>query len=107
MKHFLVDIHYLIPVEQLTEVLIEHRAFLQTGYDMGILLMSGPKEPRTGGFVIARSDSQVDLESFFKNDPYAIKKVATHSFIEFNPVKFQPWIENWVIGKDVILPGGN
>ena len=99
MKHFLVDIHYLLPFEQLTDILPEHRAFLQTGYDMGILLMSGPKEPRTGGFVIARSESQATLESFFENDPYKTKKVASHSFLEFNPVKFQPWLDDWIKGS--------
>jgi uncharacterized protein YciI len=101
MKHFLVDIHYLIPVDQLADVLPAHRAFLQTGYDMGILLMSGPKEPRTGGFVVARSESQAALEAFFDNDPYEINKVASHTFVEFNPVKFQPWMEEWIKGNQV------
>ncbi len=50
MKHFLVDIHYLVPVEQLADILPDHRAFLQTGYTLGLLLFSGPKEPRTGGW---------------------------------------------------------
>ena len=53
MKHFLVDIDYLVPVEELAEILPRHRAFLQTGYDKGILLCSGPKEPRTGGLAVA------------------------------------------------------
>lgn len=101
MKHFLVDIHYLFPYEQMANLVPEHRAFLQTGYDKGTLLMSGPKESRTGGYVIARSESLAALEVFFDNDPYKIKKVATHSFIEFNPVKFQPWLEEWVNGIQI------
>ena len=99
MKHFIVDIHYLVPFEQLSDILPYHRAFLQTGYDQGIILMSGPKEPRTGGFVIARSESLATLKSFFENDPYKTKKVASYSIEEFNPVKFQPWLENWTKGK--------
>ena len=98
MKHFLVDINYLLPFEQIADILQDHRAFLQTGYDKGILLMSGPREPRTGGYVIARAESQAALEAFFENDPYKIKKVATHSFVEFNPVKFQPWLDDWIKG---------
>jgi uncharacterized protein YciI len=101
MKHFLVNIDYLLPFEQIADILPDHRAFLQTGYNKGILLMSGPKEPRTGGFVIARSDSQEALEVFFENDPYKTKKVATHNFIEFNPVKFQPLLEEWIKGNKV------
>jgi uncharacterized protein YciI len=99
MKHFLVDINYLVPIEQLADIVPVHRAFLQTGYDQGILLLSGPREPRTGGIVIARAETQADLESFFRQDPYAIQKVATHSLIEFNPVLFQPWLNNWIKGE--------
>jgi len=98
MKHFVVDIHYLVPVEQLADILPAHRAFLQTGYDKGILLLSGPKEPRTGGLAIARSESLEALQIFFSNDPYHLENVATHSFTEFNPVLRQAWLEDWVKG---------
>jgi uncharacterized protein YciI len=98
MKHFLVDIQYLVPVEQLSEILPDHRAFLRTGYDRGILLLSGPREPRTGGIAIARAESLEDIQAFFSNDPYQLKNVATHVFIEFNPVLHQPWLEDWIKG---------
>jgi uncharacterized protein YciI len=98
MKHFVVDIHYLVPVEQLADILPAHRAFLQTGYEKGILLLSGPKEPRTGGLVVARSESLEALQVFFSHDPYHLKNVATHSFTEFNPVLRQSWLDDWVIG---------
>jgi len=98
MKHFVVDIHYLVPVEQLADILPDHRAFLQTGYDKGILLLSGPKEPRTGGLVIARSESLECIQDFFSHDPYHLNNVATHSFTEFNPVLRQTWLDDWVKG---------
>lgn len=98
MKHFLVDIHYLVPVEQLADILPDHRAFLGTGYERDLLLLSGPKEPRTGGIVIARAESQEELEAFFLNDPYHVKNVATHTIIEFNPVLHQPWLDDWIQG---------
>jgi uncharacterized protein YciI len=98
MKHFIVDIHYLVPVEQLADILPAHRAFLQTGYDKGLLLMSGPKEPRTGGLAIARSETMEELHDFFLQDPYHINNVATHTIVEFNPVLRQPWLEDWIKG---------
>lgn len=98
MKHFLVDIHYLVPVEQLADILPDHRAFLKTGYEKGLLLLSGPKEPRTGGMAIARAETREALEAFFLKDPYHIKNVATHTFTEFNPVLRQTWLEDWING---------
>ncbi|HQF60872.1 MAG TPA: YciI family protein [Anaerolineaceae bacterium] len=96
VKHFMVEITYTVPAEALSEILPKHRAFLQTGYDQGVLLMSGPQEPRTGGIVIARAESMSALKDFFKNDPYQINQVATYRFVEFVPVKHQPWLGQWV-----------
>jgi uncharacterized protein YciI len=98
MKHFIVDINYLVPAEQLADILPAHRAFLHTGYEKGILFMSGPKEPRTGGLAVARSESLKDLQEFFTQDPYHLNNVATHTFIEFNPVLRQSWLDDWVDG---------
>jgi uncharacterized protein YciI len=98
MKHFLVEITYTAPIEKIEAILPKHRAFLQTGYDRGWLLMSGPLNPRTGGIVIARAPSLEELQVFFRSDPYALHRVATHRLAEFSPVKRQPLVESWVNG---------
>jgi uncharacterized protein YciI len=96
MKHFIVEITYTAPFEQLSETVPEHRAFLQTGYDSGWLLCSGPQVPKTGGIVVARAPSLKEIESFFTNDPYQQKGMATYRFCEFEPVKRQSFLEDWV-----------
>jgi uncharacterized protein YciI len=96
MKHFIIEIDYKVPIETITDILVEHRAFLQIGYDKGMLLCSGPKEPRTGGMVVARSNNLEEVKKYFSQDPYALHKVAEHRFIEFNPVKFQSFLSEWI-----------
>jgi uncharacterized protein YciI len=96
MRHFLVEITYLVPFEQLAATVSDHRAFLQTGYDRAWVLMSGPQNPKTGGIVIARAPSLEDLQAFFDQDPYQIKHFASYRFVEFEPVKRQPLLENWI-----------
>ncbi len=96
MKFFLGEIHYLVPNEQLDQFVSLHRAFLQTGYDQDILLISGPKVPRTGAYLVARSESLEDLLAFFANDPYQLNHLASYTFQEFNPVKFHPCIQDWI-----------
>lgn len=98
MKHFMVEITYKLPIEQLGEIIPAHRAFLQTGYDCGWLLASGPQVPRTGGIAIARAPSLEAIKAFFENDPYHLQNVAEHRFVEFEPVKRQPFLEDWVTG---------
>ncbi|HPO59425.1 MAG TPA: YciI family protein [Anaerolineaceae bacterium] len=96
MKHFLVEIIYLAPFEQVSQVTPDHRAFLQKGYDQGLLLLSGPKSSRDGGIVIARAESQAALEAFFEQDPYRLHGIASYRFTEFNPVKRQTFLEPWI-----------
>ncbi len=103
MKHFMVEVTYTGTPEQVAAVLADHRAFLQTGYERGWLLLSGPQVPKTGGIVVARAPSLEDLQSFFAQDPYRIAGVATHRFVEFDPVKRQAFMEDWVSGKEFYL----
>ena len=96
MKNFMIEITYIVPFEQLTDTVPEHRNFLQTGYDKGWLLCSGPQVPKTGGIVIARAPSMEEIVQFFTNDPYQKKGFATYRFCEFEPVKRQAFLEDWV-----------
>ena len=99
MKHFFVEITYTFPFELVAPFLQEHRAFLQTGYDRGMLLLSGPMNPRTGGVVIARAAAIEEVQSFFAQDPYRLRGVAEHRIVEFEPVKRQPFLDGWVEGR--------
>jgi uncharacterized protein YciI len=99
MKHFIINIKYIVPLSRIDEILPEHRKFLQTGYDQGLLLFSGPLNPRTGGIVAARSESIDQIKIFFQKDPYSINKCAEYEFTEFDPVKSQSLLNSWITGK--------
>jgi uncharacterized protein YciI len=96
MKNFIVEITYTVPIEKIDETLPLHRAFLQTGYDKGWLLMSGPRNPRVGGIVVARAPSMEDIIAFFKDDPYQQRCQATYRIVEFEPVKKAAIIDAWL-----------
>jgi uncharacterized protein YciI len=98
MKHFLLEWVYLAPLEQIEAATPDHRAYLQTGYDKGMLLMSGPQVPRTGGLIILRADTREDAEAFAHNDPFFMRHLAKPRIVEFNPVKRQTFLEDWVNG---------
>lgn len=96
MHHFMIEITYQRPYEEISPIVPEHRAFLQRGYDQGLLLMSGPMNPRIGGIVIARAESLERLRAFFSQDPYAQKGLASYRFVEFEPVKYQSFLTPWI-----------
>ena len=96
MKHCIVEITYTAPMDTIDAVLPEHRAYLQHGYDTGMLLCSGPMTPRTGGIIVARAAAIDDIKKFFEKDPYRVHGAATYRFIEFSPVKHQAFLREWV-----------
>jgi uncharacterized protein YciI len=79
---------YLKPLEEVDQYLADHRAFLKTLYDQGITICSGPKIPRTGGFIMLNAAGKAEALEIIKNDPYVIHGVAEYSLIEFEVKSF-------------------
>ncbi|MBP8251206.1 MAG: hypothetical protein KAX40_02500 [Herpetosiphon sp.] len=98
MHHFIIEITYTAPLDVIDANVGDHRAFLQTGYDQGWLLCSGPQTPKVGGIIVARAPSREELEAFFHNDPYQQRNLATYRIIEFMAVKRQDFLQTWVDG---------
>ena len=40
------------------------------------------------------------IEEFFNDDPYLVHQAAEYTFVEFNPVKRQPFLEAWITSED-------
>jgi uncharacterized protein YciI len=97
MKHFVVEATYAAPIEQVREAYPRHRSWLQKGYDSGLFLCSGPKDPPTGGYLVARAASAEALKALFEDEPFHKEKLATFTFTEFQPVKRQSWTEHWFV----------
>ncbi len=87
-KVFVIDLKYLVPLEQVDKHLIAHREYLDSGYKSGLLLMSGRKDPVTGGVIIGTFPSVWDAKDFMKQDPFVKESVAEYKITEFTPVKY-------------------
>lgn len=96
MKHFVLEGGYLVPFEELSELIPKHQAFLQKGYDAGHFLCSGPQIPAGGGFLIARAESLEKLQELLAEEPFTgAKKMRFSRITEFNPVQHQPALKDW------------
>ena len=83
---FILNINYIKPLKEIEEHLQEHREFLDYYYDTGKFLMSGPKEPRSGGIILCNAKDQKKLLILYQEIHFC-KKVAEYELIEFFPVK--------------------
>jgi uncharacterized protein YciI len=80
-------IRYRRPLEEVVAVQDQHRAYLRGLKEKGILIASGPLEPRTGGALLIRvPDDDVDasLDAIRDGDPYVTFGVAQYELI--------PWV---------------
>ncbi|MEX0298645.1 MAG: YciI family protein [Kordiimonas sp.] len=82
---FILDVEYIVPLEEAEPFLEAHLEFINAQYEAGLFLASGPKVPRTGGVVLAQSNSRDKIEATLKNDPFVEHAVARYTVTEFHP----------------------
>lgn len=96
MKHFVLEGEYLVPFDEITPLIPQHRAFLQRGYESGFFLCSGPQIPARGGFLLARAASREELDELLAEEPFTkAGKMRFSRITEFNPVQHQPILKEW------------
>lgn len=80
---FIIDLHYIVPLEKLDTHMNAHVRFLKKYYDRNIFLTSGRKVPRTGGIILALASSKEEVEKIMQEDPFITNKLAEFKIIEF------------------------
>jgi len=91
---FLVLLTYTQPLAVVDALIPAHREFLQRMYHAGTFLLSGRKEPRDGGVILANASSVQELESVLAQDPFHIKAAASYQVIEFLPTMAAPALQS-------------
>ncbi len=84
---FIVQLTYKTPISEVDKYLQAHREYLDYHYKQGLILVSGPMKPRTGGILIATTNDRAHLERVLQQDPYYLAEIADYDIIEFIPVK--------------------
>ncbi len=95
---FVILVSYVKPIEMVDKFLVDHRDFLEQGYQKNYFVVSGPRNPRTGGIIISQLKDRQLLENILKQDPFAIHGIATYEIIEFTPVKFHTEFSRFIEG---------
>jgi uncharacterized protein YciI len=85
---FVIIVSYLKPIEDVDKFLLEHRAFLELGYQKNYFIASGPQNPRTGGIILSQLKNKKELENILSEDPFSREHLAHYNIIEFEPVKY-------------------
>jgi uncharacterized protein YciI len=81
-------IRYRAPVEQVVVYQDAHRAYLRELKTKGVLIASGPCNPRFGGILLLRvgDDDFKALDAIRDGDPFVHSGVAQYELLGWNPV---------------------
>ena len=95
---FIIDLHYIVPLEKLDAHMTEHVKYLQKYYKQNMFVASGRKVPRTGGIILCLAKSREELEMIIKEDPLHIHKLAEFKVTEFMTSQSHPEIKKLLKG---------
>ena len=87
---FVVDLNYIVPLEELDRHMTEHVKYLQVYYKKNVFIASGRKVPRTGGIILAQAKSKEEIERILREDPFYSKKLAEFTVTEFLTSQMHP-----------------
>ncbi len=89
----IVTLTYLVPVDQVDQHLEDHRAWLNELFEAGVLITSGPLEPRTGGVLLLVDLSTEQVEAYLSRDPFGLAGVARYDVATFTPSRMADGVE--------------
>ena len=83
MKTFIINLTYKKSGEEADKYLQEHMQFLEKYYKSNNFLLSGRKNPRTGGIILCKFESIDKVNLAIKDDPFYTHDIANFDVIEF------------------------
>ena len=89
---FILSLTYVAPLAEVDRHVPSHMEWVARGYDDGIFLASGRKEPRSGGVILARGE-RAALEALVATDPFVSAGVARYEITEVVLSRTAPGLE--------------
>lgn len=95
---FIIDLKYIVPLEQLDSHMADHVKFLRKYYKLNTFVASGRKVARTGGVILALASSRDEIENIIKEDPFYSHKLAEFTITEFLTSQYHPELKKLLRG---------
>ena len=90
---YIVSINYTCELTEIENNLAAHIEYLDHYYSTGKFIASGRKNPRTGGVILASTDSRDELDRILEEDPFKFNNLADYDVTEFMPSKAIPEVD--------------
>lgn len=90
---FIISLTYQVPLEKVDSFIPEHVNYLDEQYAKGYFILSGRKEPRTGGVILSTINDRHKLNNILAQDPFHREGLASYEVIEIVPTKASDKLE--------------
>lgn len=87
---FIIDLNYIVPLEELDQHMAAHVKFLKKYYAKGLFVASGRKVPRTGGIILTIADSEEAVHKIMSDDPFIKHELADYTLTHFLTSQYHP-----------------
>ncbi|EAP96455.1 YciI family protein [Vibrio splendidus] len=84
---FIISLTYQVSLEEIDAFIPEHVDYLNEQYAKGYFILSGRKEPRTGGVIISTISDRNELNEILALDPFNREGLANYEVTEIVPTK--------------------
>ncbi|MCK8080463.1 YciI family protein [Vibrio sp. 1CM24A] len=84
---FIISLTYQVSLEEIDAFIPEHVDYLNEQYAKGYFILSGRKEPRTGGVIISTISDRNELNEVLALDPFNREGLAYYEVTEIVPTK--------------------
>ena len=85
VKYYIIHITYVVPQNEVELIRPQHRAYLKSFYDKGMMLFSGPRVPPTGGILVVRAEDDESIRQMIAHDPFNVNGIAAYEIVEMKP----------------------
>lgn len=96
---FVIDLHYIVPLEVLDSHMADHVKFLRKYYKLNVFVASGRKVPRTGGIILALTKTMEELQEILSEDPFFTHKLAEFRITQFQTSQYHPDLKKLLTDK--------
>jgi len=87
---FIIDLNYIVPLDELDGHMAAHVKFLNKYYKKGLFVASGRKVPRTGGIILAIADDEQAVHQIMAEDPFTKHQLAQYTLTHFLASQYHP-----------------
>jgi uncharacterized protein YciI len=86
-RSYVLLVNYTADLAAIDAEMPAHQRFLDQHVASGEFLVSGPRDPRTGGVILAHTISDARVAQIIATDPFLQQGLVTYEVIRFHPTR--------------------